>query len=32
MPVHPELSLPSVVAAAGERPSSAEIDPGSKDL
>jgi hypothetical protein len=32
LPVHPELSLPSVVAAAGEGPSSAEIDPGSKDL
>jgi hypothetical protein len=32
LPVHPELSLPSVVAAAGESPSSAAIDPGSKDL
>jgi hypothetical protein len=31
LPVHPELSLPSVVAA-GEGPSSAKIDPGSKDL
>jgi hypothetical protein len=32
LPVHPELSLPSVVEAADEGPSSAEIDPGSKDL
>ena len=32
LPVHPELSLPSVVEVAGEGPSSAEIDPGSADL
>jgi hypothetical protein len=32
LPVHPELSLPSVVDAVGEGPSSTEIDPGSKDL
>ena len=33
-PVHPELSLPLVVdaAGAGKGPSSAEIDPGSADL
>jgi hypothetical protein len=32
LPVHPELSLPSVGEAAGEGSSSAEIDPGSADL
>ncbi len=32
LPVHPELSLPPLVEAADEGPSSAEIDPGSKDL
>ena len=30
LPVHPELSLPSVVDAAGEGPSSAKIDPGAR--